>query len=328
MQRLPRFAVITPDCVEGVVAALTAPGARLLAGGTDLLPHLKHHLDVPPVLISLARVRLEHVIDDGDALRIGAGVRLADLAAHALIRARAPSLASAAGQVASPIIRNLATLGGNLHAAPRCRYVDQTATWRATLGGCLRAGGDRCHVVAGGQRCVAALSSDCAPVLVSLGATARLIGPGGARTVALADYYRPDGNAHVARAPDELMTEVIVPTPARRRATYARWAPRAAIDFPLVSIALRFDLDGDTVDAPILGAAVVAGALASAPRRLAVDTLAGLPLAAPATAAALAALVFAQCRPLANVPYDPDYRRAVMPVHARRALAALIADGR
>ena len=167
------------------------------------------------------------------------------------------------------------------------------------------------------------------PVLISLDATIVLVGPSGTRTVALDQYYRPDGTAHVVIAPGEVMTEVRVPAaPGPRRATYAKWTVRHSIDFPLVSVALRFDLDADRVDARITGAAICVGVLGAQPRLLKkVDTLTGAVLSAPATAAALAALLAAQCRPLDNVPYDAAYRRKVIPVHARRALAALVAGG-
>src|SRR5687768_1333166 len=110
MLRLPQFDVVSPETVEGVVMALARPGARLIAGGTDILPNLKHRLDRPPVLVSLTRVRgLDHVIVDRPAglVRIGAGVRLSSLSEHPEVTARFPSLARAAGIVASPLLRNM-----------------------------------------------------------------------------------------------------------------------------------------------------------------------------------------------------------------------------
>lgn len=193
MLRLPGFRVATPTTIAEAVAALAEPGARPIAGGTDLLPNLKHRLGAPTVLVQLGRLPLREIAVRDGALCIGAGAVLADLAAHPLVVAHAPSLARAAGLVAGPTLRNLGTLGGNLHLDTRCRYVNQTPLWREALGGCLKSHGDRCHVVPGGQTCVAALSSDCAPVLVALDATLTLHGPDGARTVALADYYRADG---------------------------------------------------------------------------------------------------------------------------------------
>lgn len=327
MLRLPGFRVASPTTIAEAVAALAEPGARPLAGGTDLLPNLKHRLGAPTVLVQLSRLPLRAVEVRDGALCLGAGVVLADLAEHPLVRAHAPSLARAAGVVAGPTLRNLGTLGGNLHLDTRCRYVNQTPLWREALGGCLKSHGDRCHVVPGGQTCVAALSSDCAPVLVALDATLTLHGPAGARTVAVADYYRADGTAHTGRAAGELATEIRVPlAPGPRRETYVKWTVRKSIDFPLISIALRFDLAADAVGAPIVAARVVVGALASTPKVVRkLETVRGRRLDDPATADAIAALVAAQGKPLPNLPYDADYRRAVLPVHVRRGIAALVA---
>ncbi len=329
MLRLPRLRVVSPTTIADAVAALAEPGARVLAGGTDLLPNLKHRLAAPPVLVDIGRLPLRSIARDGDDLRIGAGVVLADLAEDPDVRALAPALARAAGLVAAPTIRNLATLGGNLHLDTRCRYVNQTPLWREALGGCLKSEGDRCHVVAGGRSCVAALSSDCVPTLIALDARLVLHGAAGRREVALADYYRADGLAHTGRADGELATEIVVPlAPGPRRATYVKWTVRRAIDFPLISIALCFDLAADSVDAAITRARVVVGALAAAPRIVRrADVVVGQPLSARGTADALVAAVTAQCRPLPNLPYDADYRTAVLPVHLRRGLAALIAAG-
>jgi 4-hydroxybenzoyl-CoA reductase subunit beta len=166
-------------------------------------------------------------------------------------------------------------------------------------------------------------------VLVALGAELVLRSVRGERVVALADYYRADGTAHLARAADELATEVRIPAaPGPRREAYVKWTVRRSIDFPLISIAMAFDLAADAVAAPIVGVRVVVGALASTPRLVRrLETVHGRALADPATADAIAALVGQQCKPLPNLPYDADYRRAVLPVHLRRGIAALVAAG-
>ncbi|HTE49574.1 MAG TPA: FAD binding domain-containing protein [Kofleriaceae bacterium] len=331
MLRLPAFVVVSPETVDGAVMALARPGARVLAGGTDLLPNLKHRLDLPPVLVSLSRVRgLDHVTVDRAAglLRIGAGVRLSTLSAHPEVTARFPSLAHAAGIVASPLLRNMGTIGGNVHLDTRCRYVNQTEFWRGAIGGCLKSGGTVCHVVPGGQSCVAAMSSDCVPVLTTLEARVALSGPAGEREVAIADYYDTDGISHVKKDPQELCTEVRVPLPAGPwRTGYRKWTVRGSIDFPLVSIALRFDLDGDTVRARIRRAVVCLGVLAARPKLLRTDPLKGRPLADPDVRRLLGEICEKQGKPLDNVPYEAAYRRKVLPVHARRALDDLLVAG-
>jgi 4-hydroxybenzoyl-CoA reductase beta subunit len=333
MLRMPRFSVSTPTSIDEVVAALATPGARVVAGGTDLLPNLKHRLEQPPVLVSLSRVReLAHVTVDEAAgvLRIGASVTLTAVSEHPEVRERFPSLAHAAGLVASPLIRNMGTLGGNVNLDTRCRYVNQTAFWREAIGGgCLKSEGSVCHVVPGGRNCVAAMSSDCVPVLISLGARLQLAGGQGRRELLLEDYYHADGVRHTLRRDDELTTELLVPLPrGPRRCHYAKWTVRGSIDFPLLSVALCFELAEDHVQAPVTAAHVVVGVLGSKPRRVTrLEDVVGRALDDQALCQAVAERVHQQCKPLENVPYEAPYRRQMLRVHTRRAIEAMVAAG-
>lgn len=331
MLRLPTFDVVAPETVEGAVMALNRPGARLVAGGTDLLPNLKHRLDQPPVLVSLARVRGLDTLSVDRArgiMHLGAGVRLADLARHPEVVGRFPSLAKAAGIVASPLLRNMGTIGGNVHLDTRCRYVNQTEFWRSAIGGCLKSGGTVCHVVPGGQSCVAAMSSDCVPVLTTLEARVVLIGPGGEREVPIASYYDSDGVSHIKKEPNEVCTEIRVPLPSRPwRTGYRKWTVRGSIDFPLISVALRFDLDDDSLHAHINRALVCLGVLAARPKLLNTSALVGHRLDDPEVRRILGEICEKQGKPLENVPYEAPYRRKVLPVHARRALTDILRAG-
>lgn len=331
MLRLPRFEVVTPKSVDELVLALQKPGARIVAGGTDLLPNLKHRLDAPSTLVSLDRVEaLQHITWDEDAnyLRIGAGTTLATIARDNEIAERFPSLAYAAGLVASPLLRNMATLGGNVNLDTRCRYVNQSEFWRSAIGGCLKSEGDVCHVVPKGRSCVAAMSSDCVPVLISLGATIALVGPKGERELPLADYYNSEGTKHTERLEAEVTTELRVPLKSEpSRAAYVKWSVRKSIDFPLLSIAMDFVLKSDNVDSEIERASICLGVLAAKPKVLRADSLHGKRLSDPATAELVAVLCFKQGKTLENVPYDAKYRRQMLSVHARRAVASLVAAG-
>ncbi len=332
MLRLPRLDVLTPATLDEAVSALQAPGARLVAGGTDLLPNLKHRLESPSVLVSLSRVRqLETITVDhaAETLTIGAGATLTAVAQSPEVSSYAPSLCKAAGLVASPLIRNMATLGGNVNLDTRCRYVNQTDFWRSAIGGCLKTEGTVCHVVPGGKNCVAAMSSDCVPVLISLGASLQLMGPDGRRDVAVADYYVADGTRHTTRKDGEVTTAIVVPLPQGcRRTGYSKWTVRGSIDFPLISVALRFDLDRDDVAANVTQATVVVGVLGARPRVVTrLDDAIGMSLADPALATFIAERVHKQCKPLANVPYEAPYRRQMLRVHTRRAIEAIVAAG-
>lgn len=330
MLRLPAFDVATPTELDDALALLGTPGARLVAGGTDLLPNLKHRLADPPLLVSLAQVTALRGIRRDDAagvLRLGAGVTLTETATSAEVLARFPSLAHAAGHVASPLIRNMATLGGNVNLDTRCRYVNQTDFWRSAIGGCLKSEGTVCHVVPGGRNCVAAMSSDCVPVLISLDAALVLRSPSATRTVPVADYFVADGTRHTVRADDEITCEIQIPLPtAPRRTAYTKWSVRQSIDFPLLSIALRFDLDEDRVGAALTDLRVVVGVLGSRPREVTrLEDLRGRTLEDPTVAVAVADRVHAQCKPLENVPYEAPYRRDMLRVYTRRAIAAIVA---
>lgn len=327
MLRLPVFGTSSPTTVAELVAAMAQPGARLLAGGTDLLPNLKHRLDAPQLLVSIDKVSELQELgwhEDAGHLRIGAGLTLSEIASDNEIGERFPSLAKAAGLVASPLIRNMATLGGNVNLDTRCRYVNQSEFWRSSIGGCLKSEGDVCHVVPKGRSCVAAMSSDCVPVLISLGASLLQIGPKGERVLPLADYYSSDGIKHTRSEPGEITAEIRVPLPAvATRACYSKWTVRKSIDFPLVSIAMRFELAGDSVDAEITGATLCLGVLAAKPKVLRSDKLVGLTLSAPETAELVGELCFKQGKPLDNVPYEAGYRRRMLRVFGRRALREL-----
>lgn len=330
MLRLPRFGVQTPDTLEDAVAALAQPGARLVAGGTDILPNLKHRLDQPPVLVSLSRVAsLREIREEDGNLVIGAGVTLTEISEHPRVREVFPSVAYAAGVIASPLIRNMGTLGGNVNLDTRCRYVNQTHFWRTAIGGCLKSEGNVCHVVPKGRICVAAMSSDLVPVLGSLGATLVNQGPEGPRAFPLLEYYGADGTQHIKREPGEVTREVRIPLPTTpTRARYAKWTVRKSIDFPLVSVAINLQLASDSVDAEVTGVSVVVGVLGSKPRVVTrLDEVIGRKLSDPTVAHTVAERVHAQCKPLENVPYEAPYRRQMIRVFAQRAIEELVAEG-
>lgn len=332
MLRLPIFELVTPTTLADAALAMRTPGARLVAGGTDILPNLKHRLEGPPVLVSLAGIGELRAITRDDAagvLRIGAGATLTEISEHPHVVATFPSLAWAAGHIASPLIRNMGTLGGNVNLDTRCRYVNQTDFWRSAIGGCLKSEGNVCHVVPGGRNCVAAMSSDCVPVLIGLDARIAMLGSAGARELPMREYYNADGTRHTVRTDDEITTEVRVPLPASpRRTAYVKWAVRKSIDYPLLSIALRFDLAKDSVDAAIERISVVVGVLGARPREVTrLEDLHGRPLSDPAVAIAVADRVHQQCKPLENVPYEAPYRREMLRVRTRRAIADLVKAG-
>lgn len=327
MLRMPRFEVSCPESLPEALALLAEADldTRVMAGGTDLLVALKNRLETPQRVVSLARVDgLEHVTEQEGSLAIGARVTLAQLGASDLVRRLAPALGEAARSVASPQVRQVATLGGNALLSTRCRYYNQSHFWRKALGFCLKKDGTLCHVVEGGRKCVAAASGDTAPALLTLGARVTLESQHGVRALPLLDLYRNDGVANTVLRPDELLTELVVPAqrPGHRGA-YEKLRVREAIDYPLLGVAVRLDVDPDS--GVVTDVDVVLTALQAKPRRVArIDSLVvGVPIHGEAFEAAAAQLGLRardQCHPVANVPGDPEYRRRMVPVLVRRAL--------
>jgi xanthine dehydrogenase YagS FAD-binding subunit len=252
---LQPFAYIRPTSTNEALEHLAAEGACAHAGGTDLLGCLRDGVFSAHKVVSLAGcedLRGITARDDG-SVRIGALTKVADVARDPVLSERYPVLVQAAAAVASPQLRNQGTLGGNLCQRPRCWY------YRGHFH-CLRKGGDTCyalagenqyHCVLGGSRCYIAHPSDTAPALMSLGASVRIQGLHGARTVALDEFYVPpatDVQRETVLAQGEIVTEIVIPAPPRGlRSTYRKVRGRGAWDFALVGIAAALVVDGGTV---------------------------------------------------------------------------------
>jgi len=322
MLRLPPFRYHRPHTLDEAVALLGehAGDVVLVAGGTDLIPNMKHRLLEPGHLVALKGVaRLRGIAEENGHLRIGAAETLSSLASHPRVRELFPSLAEAAAHVAGPQIRNMGTLGGNLCLDTRCTYYNQSAFWRHALGYCLKKDGSVCHVTGVGRKCVAAHSADTPPVLMTLDATVALVGPGGSRSVPVRDFFVADGVRNTRRAADEIVTAVRIPlASAARRTGYAKLRQRRSIDFPLLTVAVAAELEDDGQVRSLCGAVTGLGAR---PRELTgwQDIAVGRPLD-DELVDALAERAHRQCHPLENMIMDAEWRRAMVPVFVRRAL--------
>lgn len=333
MLRLPKFELAQPTTVDEATALLAEAGdkAMIVAGGTDLIPNMKHELFTPKLVISLAKIDALHGIcqEDDGTLVIGAMTTLEDVAASAEVRERAPALAQAASLVAGPQLRSMGTLGGNVLLDTRCQWYNQTHFWRQALGFCMKKDGTVCHVVEKGNKCVAAASNDTAPALMTLGASLRLAGAATTRELKLDDLWTADGIYNKKLEPGELLTAIrIPPTGPGHRGAYGKLRDRGSIDFPLLGVACRLELDAGAVT----DADLVITALAAQPKRIkqAATLLNGSRPGDDSFATAvrsLADLAYKQCRPMANIPGDHDYRREMVPIYVRRTLLAA-AEGR
>ena len=321
MLTVPAFEWVRPKRLEDALDHLAAHGRESLpvAGGTDAVPNLKHRLHEPRWIVHLAGLQgLRYVREKAGAIELGPLVTLSEIARHPLILRELPSLARAASLVASPQIRNMGTLGGNLCLDTRCTYYNQTLFWREALGFCLKKSGTLCHVGPQGKRCVAAHSSDVAPALISLGAEIEIGGAAGRRTMALDEFFVGDGVHNNVLKPEELVLRVTVPAAARgRAASYLKLRPRGAIDFPMLSVAFSARVSNGACD----DARLVVSALGAKPRLIGgLDGLVKGRSLDDQLGAALADAAYKQCHPLINVPYDHDYRREMVPVFVRRAV--------
>lgn len=314
---LPPFEFHSPTTLAEAVDLLSASPANavVVGGGTDLVPKMKRRQVVPQVVISLAGVpELTGIrVADGRCV-IGASTRLRDIARAADVP---PVLAAAAGEVASPQVRNTATLGGNLCLDTRCNWIDMSDPWRRASGYCLKDGGATCWVAPKGDRCWAISSTDLAPVTIALDGQVRLVGSRGERVIPAEDLYRNDGISYQTKAADEILTEVILPVPGRR-ASYRKLRRRGSIDFPLLgaAVAAGFDDSGTCTSAR-----VVIGGVASAPIRVtaAEAHLVGNPLTGEVIAEA-GRLASAPIRPQDNTDLGSRYRKWMISVQVERAL--------
>lgn len=327
MQRLPDFRLQRPASLAEAAALLAAePAARLVAGGTDLVPNLRRGLASPPLLVDLGAVADFATIDIGSAgLTLGAGVTLARLAADRRLDSGYAAIGEAARAAAGPGHRTVATLGGNLCLDTRCVFYNQSEWWRAANGYCLKRGGDVCHVAPQGRRCHAAFSGDLAPALIALGAEVELVASRGTRRIALADCYRDDGAAHLTLERDEVLARVHLPAPAPGRVSgYRKARVRGAMDFPLAGVACALSRQGSA----IARLRIALTGTNSHPLLLqGTEALVGRPLD-DAGLALLSKLVQRQVSPMRTTVTQSNYRRQVAAVHAQRLLRELAAlDG-
>jgi 4-hydroxybenzoyl-CoA reductase subunit beta len=251
MLRLPRLEYLRPRSVDEATAlAARNPGARFIAGGTDLVPNLKRRQFDVTALISLNALPNGDRIE-GDAKRgmtIGPAATLHDLAQHPALSDAYRALGQACGSVSTPQVRYMGTLGGNLLVDPRCNYYNQTYSWRKAVGFCMKKDGDICLVARSSPRCWAVSSSDSAPAALALNAEITLQGTEGTRRVAAAALYRDDGIEYTTKRADEVITAVHLPASAgRMTSSYWKLRRRPAFDFPILGVAVGIAWDDGLV---------------------------------------------------------------------------------
>ncbi|HMB55405.1 MAG TPA: FAD binding domain-containing protein [Thermoanaerobaculia bacterium] len=336
MLRLPPFTLRTPTTLAEAASILAAEGAaegkaRPVAGGTDLWPNMKRRHQVADTVVSLMRIPdLAAIHANGQRsttdVRLGATALLADVAADPHVRGRYPALATAVEAISSPPLRQMGTLGGNVCVDTRCTYYNQTEEWRRSIDFCMKAEGEICWVAPSSPRCWAHSASDSAPMLAALEARVRLVGPEGERTVPIEALYRDDGIDYLAKRPDELVAEVLLPAESaaeRCRSSFRKLRRRGSIDFAVLSVGAAIWLDGDEIaEATITKARVFLGAVASYPAAAekTAAALVGRKLDAE-TIADAAAVARKNATPMDNTDFQAQWRGAVVGKYVEAALA-------
>jgi 4-hydroxybenzoyl-CoA reductase subunit beta len=313
--QLPGFEHLQPASLGEALDLLAEHGeqAKVIAGGTDLLVSMKQRLLTPDHLVDLKTIpELDFIGEDDGGVRIGALTRLATIVNSSLIRERIPV-------VAAPPLQNMGTLGGNLCLNTRCYYFNQSPFWRQVRGHCYKSGGDTCHVVKGGSKCLATYQGDVAPVLIALDARVRIASKAAERTVPLADLYTGKGKRPLALEPGEVLLEVQVPAaPSKTLGDYQKLRYRGSMDFPLVGVAAVLSRENGTV---CTGGKVVLTAVSRGPLAVgeAHEMLEGREVTEK-VASEIAEAAYQAARPIDNVGSDADYRRKMVRALTRRAI--------
>ncbi len=271
---MDKFSYVNATSLKQVTSLLSDSGwgeVMMIAGGTDLLSELKEYIETPKTLINLKTLPgMDSITADASGLKIGALATVADIAMHPTIQHHYTVLAQAAASVATPQIRNVGTLGGNLCQRPRCWYYrDETVN-------CLKKGGDICyaidglskyHAIFGGDPVYIVHPSDIAPALIALNASLKIAGPEGEKTLKVEEFFTlPAANPFRENVlePNEIVVEVQVPQPKPdTKSFYLKAREKGAPDFALASVAGVFEMMGKTCQA----ANVVLGGVAPAPWR-------------------------------------------------------------
>ena len=321
---LPQFKLLRPRWVEEAIGCLgTHVGnARVLAGGTDLIPSMRQKLFEPAYVLDLSRITALRGISalPNGGVEIGALTTLRAIEGSAFLREHYAVLAEAAATVASPVLRNMGTIGGNICLDTRCLWYNQSLTWRKGCGFCIKKDGDLCHVAPGGTKCWAAFSGDTPAALLCLNAEIEIASASGLRRMPLNEFYTGMGDNYRRLQPDEIVTRVFLSaSSADYCGVYRKLRVRGSIDYPLAGVAVVMKRsNGHVADARIgITAVNPAPVLVKGAGKL----LAGK-VVDEILAEAAGDLAAKTAKPLTTSALTPEYRREMIRVFTKRAVMA------
>jgi len=322
---LSEFQLVRPRTLRDALGSLTehAGNIRVLAGGTDLLPSMRQKLFEPEHILDLRRIEgLKEIRETEHGIEIGALTTLHEIEHSQVLRQQYPVLVEAAKTVASPLIRHMGTIGGNICLDTRCLWYNQSLAWRKSCGFCIKKDGNLCHVAPGGTKCWAAFSGDTPPALLCLNAAIEIASASVTRRILLRDFYTGEGDNYRRLQPGELVTRIILPhSSSGYRGAYRKLRVRGSIDYPLAGVAVAVKRSNGRIEDIQIGLTAVnpAPVLVEGLKVLLGDG--GVDERAAEHAAELAART---AKPLTTSALTPEYRREIIRVFTKRALLATI----
>jgi 4-hydroxybenzoyl-CoA reductase subunit beta len=321
---LAQFKLLRPRTAEEAIGYLAKHGGktRILAGGTDLIPSMRQKLFEPEYALDIRHIaELRGIrMQPGNGVEIGALTSLTAIERSGFLRRHYPVLTEAAATVASPLLRNMGTIGGNVCLDTRCLWYNQSLTWRKGCGFCIKKDGDLCHVAPGGTKCWAVFSGDTPPALLCLEAEIEIASAAGVRRLPLRDFYTGEGDAYRTLQPNELLTRVFLPeSSAHYCGVYRKLRVRGSIDYPLAGVAVVMKRsNGHIADGRLAITAVNPAPLLV---KRASEMMAGKVMD-EALAEAVADLAAKTAKPLTTSALTPEYRREMIRVFTKRAVLA------
>jgi 4-hydroxybenzoyl-CoA reductase subunit beta len=339
---LPQFKLLRPRTINEALEFLAKHAARdgagdspapsgnlpirIIAGGTDLIPSMRQKLFEPDYVLDLRGIaEMKGIKSQAEAgIEIGALTTLKTIERSEILRQHYPVLAEAAATVASPVLRNMGTIGGNICLDTRCLWYNQSLTWRKGCGFCIKKDGDLCHVAPGGTKCWAAFSGDTPPALLCLDAEIEIAGPSGVRRTPMGEFYTGLGDTYRTLQANELVTRIFLPAKsANYSGIYRKLRVRGSIDYPLAGVAVAMRRSNEhVVDARVAITAVnpapmlLKGASAILTGKVMDETL----------AEAVGDLAARTAKPLTTSALTPEYRREMIRVFTKRAVLAAAAN--
>jgi len=315
---LGKFIALTPKKLEEVTYYLEKyrDKAVIKAGGTALMPEMKLGLKAPDYVVLINDVaELDFIKETGDALSIGPRTSLHDIKNNTVVKKKYPALVEAVEAVSAPSLHYQSTIGGNICQDTRCTYFNQSEFWRSTKPACFKTGGSECLAIPAGKRCQAVFQSDITPVLMCLDAKVRIVSRRNEKVVDIGELYTGRGDKPLRLAPNQVLTEVIIPPLGDKRCVYEKLRDRGSLDYPLLGIAVMVELKGGKVN----HSKFVVTAMASGPIEISNPSLSSRRLDDDFIEDT-ANIVQKRVKPVANISSTPAYRKKMTKVVVRQAL--------